>query len=71
MLGQALRLAYSLSGGTAVLLDGTALLWQRKELVLKLVSSRVAVRGETVGRGLARLGQALDVPTRFEADLEA
>lgn len=71
VLGQALRLAYSLSGGTAVLLDGTALLWRRKELVLKLVSSRVAVRGETVGRGLTRLGQALDAPTRFESDLEA
>ncbi|MCX2560032.1 Ppx/GppA family phosphatase [Acetobacter farinalis] len=68
-LGHALRLAYSLSGGTAVLLEGTALLWQNKELVLKLVSSRVAVRGETVGRGLSRLGQALNVPTRFEADL--
>ncbi|GBQ82100.1 exopolyphosphatase [Acetobacter malorum DSM 14337] len=71
VLGLALRLAYSLSGGTAVLLDGTALLWQRKVLVLKLVSSRVAVRGETVRRGLTRLGQALDVSTRFEADLES
>lgn len=68
ILGLALRLAYSVSGGTAALLEGTALTWERKELVLRLGASCVAVRGESVGRGLSRLGQALDAPTRLETE---
>lgn len=64
-LGQALRLGYSVSGGTAVLLEGTQLAWQGKELVLELASSRVAVKGESVGRSLSRLGQTLDVASRL------
>ncbi|MCI1437991.1 MAG: Ppx/GppA family phosphatase [Acetobacter indonesiensis] len=68
VLGLALRLAYSVSGGTDVLLEGTALTWEGRELVLRLGSSRVAVRGESVGRGLTRLGQALEVQTRVEAE---
>ena len=68
-LGLALRLAYSLSGGAESLLEGTALAWQDGELVLTLTSARVAVKGESVRRGLERLGQALGVPTRFALDL--
>ncbi|WP_415491166.1 Ppx/GppA family phosphatase [Acetobacter sp.] len=68
-VGLALRLAYSLSGGAGILLDGTSLAWQGPELVLTLTSARVAVKGEGVRRGLERLGQALDVPTRFAVDL--
>ncbi|MFT9399189.1 Ppx/GppA family phosphatase [Acetobacter sp.] len=72
VLGQTLRLAYSVSGGTAILLDGTELAWEQKELVLRLETSRVAVKGESVGRGLSRLGQALSVMTRLvEAEHDA
>lgn len=68
-LGLTLRLAYSLSGGSGLLLEGTSLLWQGEELVLTLTSGRVAVKGESVRRGLERLGQALGVATRFAAEL--
>jgi exopolyphosphatase/guanosine-5'-triphosphate,3'-diphosphate pyrophosphatase len=64
-----LRLAYSLSGGAESLLEGTSLAWQDGELVLTLTSARVAVKGESVRRGLERLGQALGAPTRFALDL--
>ncbi|MDE7546599.1 Ppx/GppA family phosphatase [Acetobacter fabarum] len=67
--GLALRLAYSLSGGAGSLLEGTSLAWEGAELVLTLTSTRVAVKGESVRRGLDRLGQALSVQTRFEVEL--
>ncbi|MBS0960014.1 MULTISPECIES: Ppx/GppA family phosphatase [Acetobacter] len=66
ILGQALRLAYSVAGGTAALLEGTELVSQRKELVLRLSSSCVAVKGDSVRRGLARVGQAMSLPVRIE-----
>lgn len=46
VLGLALRLAYSVSGGTAALLEGTALTWDRKDLMLSLGAACVAVRGK-------------------------
>lgn len=69
VLGLALRLAYSLSGGAGRLLEGTSLEWEEDALVLILTSARVAVKGESVRRGLERLGQALGVATRFEIEL--
>ncbi|NHN88072.1 Ppx/GppA family phosphatase [Acetobacter conturbans] len=65
-LGLALRLASALCGGTETLLDGTRLERGDTELCLHLTSARVAVRGDSVKRRLARLGQAMDLETRLD-----
>jgi exopolyphosphatase/guanosine-5'-triphosphate,3'-diphosphate pyrophosphatase len=58
-LGAALRLAFTLSGGTAALLGLTALRLERERLVLRLARGGGVFAGESVWRRLARLAEAL------------
>jgi exopolyphosphatase/guanosine-5'-triphosphate,3'-diphosphate pyrophosphatase len=69
ILGTALRLAYTLSGGTAELLAGTALERNVGDLVLMLREGTGVFAGESVTRRLERLAQALglDAATRVTA----
>jgi exopolyphosphatase/guanosine-5'-triphosphate,3'-diphosphate pyrophosphatase len=66
ILGTALRLAYTLSGGTAELLAGTALERGAFQLILMLREGTGVFAGESVTRRLERLAQALglDATTR-------
>jgi exopolyphosphatase/guanosine-5'-triphosphate,3'-diphosphate pyrophosphatase len=66
ILGMALRLAYTLSGGTAELLSGTALIRAPNQLILMLKEGTGVFAGESVTRRLERLAQALglDATTR-------
>ncbi|PYD73594.1 Ppx/GppA family phosphatase [Novacetimonas hansenii] len=66
VLGQALRLAYSVSGGTDALLRGTELVLDDGSLVLRFASGRAVVQGESVRRRLERLGASLSIATRIE-----
>ena len=59
ILGTALRLAYTLSGGTPELLACTALAREQGRLVLKLREGTGVFAGESVVRRLDRLGQAM------------
>ncbi|MDG6095202.1 Ppx/GppA family phosphatase [Acetobacter sp. AN02] len=59
ILGLALRLAYTISGGTEELLKDTAIIRQDGQLVLKLTPASVAARGDSVRRRLSTLGQAM------------
>jgi exopolyphosphatase/guanosine-5'-triphosphate,3'-diphosphate pyrophosphatase len=59
ILGTALRLAYTLSGGTAELLAGTALERGMERLTLFLREGTGVFAGESVTRRLERLAQAL------------
>jgi exopolyphosphatase/guanosine-5'-triphosphate,3'-diphosphate pyrophosphatase len=59
ILGTALRLAYTLSGGTPELLACTALARVDGRLVLKLQAGAGVFAGESVTRRLERLGEAL------------
>jgi len=59
VLGTALRLAYTLSGGTAQLLRGTNLSREGNRLVLRLVGGTGVFAGDSVSRRLDRLAQAL------------
>jgi exopolyphosphatase/guanosine-5'-triphosphate,3'-diphosphate pyrophosphatase len=61
ILGLALRLAYTLSGGTAELLAGTALLREPGRLRLCLAQGSGVFSGEAVTRRLERLAQAVGV----------
>ncbi len=61
ILGTALRLAYTLSGGTAELLAATALLREPGRLVLRLTRGMGVSAGESVTRRLERLAQALGI----------
>ena len=61
ILGTALRLAYTLSGGTAELLAGTALERGAGKLTLFLREGTGVFAGESVTRRLDRLAQALDL----------
>jgi exopolyphosphatase/guanosine-5'-triphosphate,3'-diphosphate pyrophosphatase len=61
ILGVALRLAYTLSGGTAALLAATQLVREPTRLVLRLKAGKGVFAGESVSRRLDRLGQALGV----------
>jgi exopolyphosphatase/guanosine-5'-triphosphate,3'-diphosphate pyrophosphatase len=58
-LGAALRLAFTLSGGTATLLGLTALRLEQQRLVLRLARSGGVFAGESVWRRLERLAEAL------------
>jgi exopolyphosphatase/guanosine-5'-triphosphate,3'-diphosphate pyrophosphatase len=58
-LGAALRLAFTLSGGTATLLGLTSLRLERQRLVLRLARSGGVFAGESVWRRLERLAEAL------------
>ncbi len=62
VLGLALRLAYSLCAGVPDLLAGTSLAVQDGRLVLRLAGERGTINGESVGRRLDRLAQAVGLP---------
>jgi exopolyphosphatase/guanosine-5'-triphosphate,3'-diphosphate pyrophosphatase len=61
VLGLALRLAYTLCGGTAALLRATSLTRTPGRLVLRLHEGTGVFAGESVTRRLDRLAQALGV----------
>ncbi|GBQ37592.1 Ppx/GppA family phosphatase [Gluconacetobacter azotocaptans] len=65
ILGLALRLAYTVCGGTEELLDGTGIGITDQGLALHLTAGRTAVRGESVRRRLDRLGDMLSIPARI------
>jgi exopolyphosphatase/guanosine-5'-triphosphate,3'-diphosphate pyrophosphatase len=58
-LGAAFRLAYTLSGGTPILLAGTALERRGGRLILRLVEGGGVFAGESVLRRLEALAAAL------------
>jgi exopolyphosphatase/guanosine-5'-triphosphate,3'-diphosphate pyrophosphatase len=58
-LGAALRLAYTLSGGTHALLSGTSLARGGDRLVLRLTEGRGVFAGESVQRRVESLAEAL------------
>ncbi|WP_041249380.1 Ppx/GppA family phosphatase [Gluconacetobacter diazotrophicus] len=66
VLGLALRLAYTVCGGTEELLDGTWVGMSKQGLALHLSAGRGVVRGESVRRRLDRLADALSLPARIE-----
>ena len=66
ILGVALRLAYTLSGGTAELLAATSLVSEPDRLVLRLTPGTGVFAGEAVTRRLERLAQAVGVEARTE-----
>ena len=66
ILGMALRLAYTLSGGTAELLAGTALRLDGERLILRLREGSGVFAGESVTRRLDRLAQALGLEAGTE-----
>ena len=66
-LGMALRLAYTLSAGTADLLSATSLAVEQARLVLRLSAGTGVFSGESVTRRLDRLGTALGLEARTEA----
>jgi exopolyphosphatase/guanosine-5'-triphosphate,3'-diphosphate pyrophosphatase len=68
ILGSALRLAYTLSGGTPDLLSGTALILRGSLLVLQLQEDTGVFAGESVVRRLDRLAQQLGLEAATEAD---
>jgi exopolyphosphatase/guanosine-5'-triphosphate,3'-diphosphate pyrophosphatase len=61
ILGAALRLAFTLSGGTPVLLAGTALRRTGTELRLRLVEGSGVFAGESVARRLDALAAAMSL----------
>jgi len=69
-LGIALRLAYTLSGGTAELLALTGLRVEREKLVLRLAARGGVFAGESVWRRLSRLAGVfgLEPSTEIAAD---
>lgn len=66
LLGTALRLAYTLSGGTAELLAGTSLAREGEKMILNLREGSGVFAGESVTRRLERLASAagLEAATR-------
>jgi exopolyphosphatase/guanosine-5'-triphosphate,3'-diphosphate pyrophosphatase len=66
ILGSALRLAYTLSGGTPDLLSGTALILRGSQLVLRLQEDTGVFAGESVIRRLDRLSQQLGLEAATE-----
>ncbi len=66
ILGLALRLAYTLSGGTAELLAGTALHRDPGRIRLRLAAGSGVFAGEAVTRRLERLAQAVGVEALTE-----
>ncbi len=65
-LGAALRLAYTLCGGTPALLAGTALLRRGSQLVLQLREGSGVFAGESVERRLGSLALALGLDWAVE-----
>lgn len=70
ILGAALRLAFTLSGGTPVLLSGTALRRHGGELQLRLVEGTGVFAGESVQRRLDALASALGLTATVEVASE-
>ncbi len=66
ILGTGLRLAYTLSGGTAALLAGTSLVREGGRLVLRLARGSGVFAGEAVTRRLERLAFALGLEAATE-----
>lgn len=66
ILGAALRLAFTLSGGTPALLAGTALRRVGGELRLRLVEGTGVFAGESVQRRLDALAAAMGLPATVE-----
>ncbi len=66
ILGMALRLAYTLCGGTAALLRTTSLTRSPERLVLRMENGQGVFAGESVTRRLDRLAQALGVEGQIE-----
>lgn len=66
VLGAALRLAFTLSGGTPALLAGTALRRVGGEIRLRLVEGTGVFAGESVQRRLDALAGALGLPATVE-----
>lgn len=66
ILGAALRLAFTLSGGTPVLLRGTSLRRHGGELQLRLVEGSGVFAGESVQRRLDALAAALGLTATVE-----
>ncbi|HEX2939789.1 MAG TPA: Ppx/GppA family phosphatase, partial [Rhodopila sp.] len=69
LLGLALRLAYTLSGGTKNLLDGTRLRIEGSRLILGLRRDSGVFAGESVIRRLERLALALGLEPVAEEEL--
>lgn len=69
VLGMALRLAYTLSGGTRALLGGTRLRTDGSRLVLSLKPHSGVFAGESVMRRLDRLALAMGLQAVAEDDL--
>lgn len=67
VLGTALRLAYTLSGGTAELLAETALRREDHHLVLRLTEGSGVFAGESVVRRMERLAQVMGLQAATEA----
>jgi exopolyphosphatase/guanosine-5'-triphosphate,3'-diphosphate pyrophosphatase len=65
-LGAALRLAFTLSGGTPVLLRGTALRRRGGEIQLRLIEGSGVFAGESVQRRLDALAAALGLSATVE-----
>ena len=66
ILGAALRLAYTLSGGTPELLAGTSLERQGGRLLLRLVEGSGVFAGESVLRRVEALGAVLGLEAAVE-----
>ena len=66
VLGAALRLAYTLSGGTTELLAGTALERSGGRLVLRLVEGSGVFAGESVLRRVEALAATLGMEASVE-----
>ncbi len=66
ILGIALRLAYTLCGGTAELLAGTTLIRETDRLTLRLTTGAGVFAGEAVTRRLDRLAQVAGLEARTE-----
>jgi exopolyphosphatase/guanosine-5'-triphosphate,3'-diphosphate pyrophosphatase len=69
MLGVALRLGYTLSGGTKDLLAGTRLLIDGPRLLLRLREKSGVFAGESVIRRLERLAQTLGLQAAVDMDM--
>ncbi len=66
ILGTALRLAYTLSGGTAELLAATSLERNGGRITLRLQSGTGVFAGESVTRRLDRLAEAMGLEAVVE-----
>ncbi|HEY8614146.1 MAG TPA: Ppx/GppA family phosphatase, partial [Roseomonas sp.] len=65
-IGAALRLAYTLSGGTPALLAGTSLALRGGRLVLRLVEGTGVFAGESVQRRVDSLAAAMGLEAEVE-----